>query len=489
MVSKNNAWKPQLDNECNLKGPYPEVVDLCSDAWLDVDSRWGPKIIISRDECVKKILVPSDRIGLSYIDIRQLSSLEEIVIDGGLMTLGECLQWVTIYDCRSLKKLTIKGDVVYLRVLKTSLEILDIGGCKKIDSLAVDKAQPLLGINAKGCIKLREVRGCSGEVALRNGILEQIADNQKSSKNDDRIYQDMTFSDIDRISDLINDGVKSLALLGKIAKEDCGHIFGCYGLRSLDKNFRPYEYRVLDPLWRTINRGSGETYSYGVRDGSCDRDVFDQGLVGCKSPEDCLRYMLHQIQVMADYSSEMKSMTDNDLLAYLRNQKNFVEASEVYGCPIRLSEFIDDKIKAELERLISESGLKFAGNEVRDFVCVTSESSQFKEDAAFLDGAKITLDASEAMEQLKEIWLWRFKGKTIHLAGKLGLGKRKKELASRIEIAGFKLVEEVREGLAFLAHEDPESTNKKVVRAKNLGVKIISEEELLRLLKSGSVHD
>jgi hypothetical protein len=28
MINVNSKWHPELDKKCNLKGPYPEVVDL-----------------------------------------------------------------------------------------------------------------------------------------------------------------------------------------------------------------------------------------------------------------------------------------------------------------------------------------------------------------------------------------------------------------------------------------------------------------------------
>lgn len=73
---------------------------------------------------------------------------------------------------------------------------------------------------------------------------------------------------------------------------------------------------------------------------------------------------------------------------------------------------------------------------------------------------------------------------TVCISGKLPSGKKKADYQSPLLAAGFELVDEVSQGLSYLVLADPASTSSKSVKARKLGVPVISEEELLELLSA-----
>ncbi|MEN9317259.1 MAG: hypothetical protein RIS35_3652 [Pseudomonadota bacterium] len=71
---------------------------------------------------------------------------------------------------------------------------------------------------------------------------------------------------------------------------------------------------------------------------------------------------------------------------------------------------------------------------------------------------------------------------TVCISGKLPSGRKKADYAEPLAAAGYTLVDDVAKGLAFLVLADPASTSAKAVKARKLGVKVISEAELEELI-------
>lgn len=259
----------------------------------------------------------------------------------------------------------------------------------------------------------------------------------------------------------------------------------------MEKKFIPYDFRILSPLETVYTGGTGETYGYVSLERSSTTDPsigFADEIAGNKSPEDCLRYMLHSIRMLASYLPQVADSKDDELLDFLQATSRSMKSDGYLGLPIKLSPTIDKESAIELERLILESGLRLADDNSKEYAYIIPASGDFNGDEHDeLRSASLVLDAAEAINQMQDIWCWKFKGKTICLAGKLSLGKKKKEFSALIEAAGFKRVEEIRKGLSFLAHEDPDSTAKKLIQAKKLGIGVISEQQLLTLLSSNDI--
>ena len=72
--------------------------------------------------------------------------------------------------------------------------------------------------------------------------------------------------------------------------------------------------------------------------------------------------------------------------------------------------------------------------------------------------------------------------KTVCISGKLPSGKKKADYAEPLHQAGYALVDDVSKGLDFLVLADPTSTSSKSQKAKKLGIQVIGEDELQRLI-------
>lgn len=72
---------------------------------------------------------------------------------------------------------------------------------------------------------------------------------------------------------------------------------------------------------------------------------------------------------------------------------------------------------------------------------------------------------------------------TVCISGKLPSGKKKGDYAEPLAARGYELIDTVTKDLTFLVVADPDSTSSKAEKAKKLGVKVISEDELRNLVE------
>ena len=73
-------------------------------------------------------------------------------------------------------------------------------------------------------------------------------------------------------------------------------------------------------------------------------------------------------------------------------------------------------------------------------------------------------------------------GKIFVITGKLTTFKNRDEAKAKIEAAGGKVVDSVSSKTNYLVNNDINSTSSKNVKAKNLGIPIITESQLLEML-------
>lgn len=73
---------------------------------------------------------------------------------------------------------------------------------------------------------------------------------------------------------------------------------------------------------------------------------------------------------------------------------------------------------------------------------------------------------------------------TVCISGKLPSGKKKADYQEPLRAAGYELIDEVGKDLSYLVLADAASTSSKAVKARKLGVRVISEDELADLLSS-----
>jgi len=71
---------------------------------------------------------------------------------------------------------------------------------------------------------------------------------------------------------------------------------------------------------------------------------------------------------------------------------------------------------------------------------------------------------------------------TVAITGKLPSGKKKNDYAGPLQQAGYELVDKVSKDLSYLVLADPSSNSAKAVKARKLGVKLISEDDLEKMV-------
>jgi DNA ligase (NAD+) len=74
------------------------------------------------------------------------------------------------------------------------------------------------------------------------------------------------------------------------------------------------------------------------------------------------------------------------------------------------------------------------------------------------------------------------KRQTVCISGKLPSGKKKSDYQVQLLAAGYELVDDVSKDLSYLVLADATSTSSKAVKARKIGVPVISEDELAGLL-------
>jgi DNA ligase (NAD+) len=73
--------------------------------------------------------------------------------------------------------------------------------------------------------------------------------------------------------------------------------------------------------------------------------------------------------------------------------------------------------------------------------------------------------------------------KTVCISGKLLSGRKKSDYDEPLNRVGFKLIDDVIKGLDYLVLADPDSSSSKALKARKLGVAVISEEQLVKMIE------
>ena len=72
--------------------------------------------------------------------------------------------------------------------------------------------------------------------------------------------------------------------------------------------------------------------------------------------------------------------------------------------------------------------------------------------------------------------------KTLCISGKLPSGKKKADYEAPLRAVGIELVDDVIHGLSYLVLADPSSDSSKAVKARKMGVEVISEDQLIKIV-------
>lgn len=398
---ENSDWTPLVANN-RLVGPLPEIIDFTKTPFPEVDYSSEPSLYISEDSIIRKIIIPCDAAIIHFLCIKDLPSLEEIHLVGET-AFFKTFQWIFIGGVPSLKKIALVGDVCSLEIKNApKLSTLDLGGCSSLDCLKISNVPLSLDINVLGCNKLRFIIGLGDEYTNTRNISAQIAKNQNSSQRDGRLYSGMTFTDIDLVNDIINEGVKALSRKGLFVDSDDDSIMGRYHLAAYDPNFKPYAYRILEPLESVYTGGTGETYSYVFVQRYASLDdltIEDVQGAGNSSPEDCLIYMLHWVRMgLCDDSS-----SDEQLLETLRDAAENTPILAIPDFPLRVSPSVDHSQKQLLTELAMKVGITVDDKGIGDYIYVYPDSGIPRQEMEILWGSSVHANMNMAIRQLTQL--------------------------------------------------------------------------------------
>lgn len=403
-------WKPEFTSDRQLIGPYPEVIDFCVGRLPELDFSEDARLSITGDSTVRRIVLSGDAIGINYLVVADLPSLEELFLVGEATDGLESFQWVSISNVPLLKTIRLNGSVCSLEIKgATSLSDLDVAGCPGLDRVVVIGAPDSLKVNVIGCLKLRGFIGLQGEQGDSSGLENQIKRNQERSLLDGNLYKRMTFTDIDHVECIINEGVKAMNRAGLLSR-DAGSLLGKYNLMACDKKFKPYGYQILAPLEPVYTGGTGETYVYRFIEryvNGDDLEVSQEDGAGNESPEGCLEYMLHWTRMALDRLPSVANSTDQELLDILKEAINTTPYEIATALPIRVSENLQSLEIQLLVELAAEIGMKFATNDAKNFVYIYSLPGVPTVEEELKRRAELSLDLVTAFRQMKRARDWK----------------------------------------------------------------------------------
>ena len=358
---KDPKWKPRLDEEQRLLGPYPRCLDFRQyefKSWKvfmhdgkvfkaaeEAGRPVQPNLSVSNDATLEVLYLTSDETGLDYAVIEDLPNLRELHVCPRHISSRwpRDLLWLICRNLPKLERITVHSDLVWLDIFEMeSLRVVDVSRSRRLDHLMIKGCPKLARVNVRNCVKLREIAGLSADEAERLAIATQIQRMQQRSKRDGRLYRNMTYTDIDRVLGAINEGVKAAYRAGAYAIEwDAeGH---CYG-KEHDPTFTPYSYGILRPLEYVYTGGTGDRYAYETLVHAYDwekREPWYSLSIGCSSPESCLDYMLDRESNMDLRIPDVRKPSNRAILAFLGRMAEEVPADAVAVRSIYLDSSVD----------------------------------------------------------------------------------------------------------------------------------------------------
>ena len=319
-----------------LIGEYPKLLDLRKynyalpntvindkDEFKLAENESRPpqaSIYISGKSSVEVIYFPSDNIGEEYAVIENLPNLKELHIcrtENGLLRHDE-LKWLICKNLPNLKTITAEGGIFWLQLEDLpSLESIDVSKCINLDYFSIQNAPALKKVKISNCKKLRKIVHLPYEIQSELGITKQIQKVQKNSKLNGKLYKNMTFTDIDNVLAIINNGAKVATRKGlfPVNVYPKGNKGFCDG-RENDPEFVSFGFDLLRPL-ESVIRGHGiDTYAYVAinLENGCSNGQLDQ--------EDCLEDALGWVDHAELIVPEVSNPSEQQILDYLNQLLN-----------------------------------------------------------------------------------------------------------------------------------------------------------------------
>jgi DNA ligase (NAD+) len=201
-------------------------------------------------------------------------------------------------------------------------------------------------------------------------------------------------------------------------------------------------------------------------------------------------YLLHQYKEDL-YKLERfgKKKVDN-LLDAIENSKTRPLENFIYGLSIpQVGRTASKKIAEEfgnMDNILKKDYTGFDGLDIMDLVGESCGSSFNKtmshnnviKEIKFLQQLGLTMTQPQAIKSSNIL-----EGKTFVVTGEVNHFKNRKELEVKVVSLGGKIGSGVSKATSYLINNDTQSNSSKNVKAKELGVPIISEEEFLEMIK------
>jgi len=332
----------KLRKNAVLQGPYPKEMDLRgreikAEIFLhmpeifikaEADGRPPqPNICIANDETLEVLHFPSDANGVEYAVIENLPNLREIHVGVGGFQSAE-LRWLILQNLPGLEVVTIAGGLNWLSIQATpKLKTVNVRKASDLDYFTLQGAPALETVDISGCVKLRDVGGLADAAKTKLNIGLQISKIQTKSnltKAEFR-HKGLTFTEVDSVLQVINQGFKLATLAGSV------HAESCYG-QEKNRAFNRFSYRLLRPLEHVYTGGTGETYAYAAE----AHDYFDKfgiGIsdsIGCKCIEECLQNAMDTICDLGINLPTVKKITSAKVFDYFQDLIAQNQASQVH---------------------------------------------------------------------------------------------------------------------------------------------------------------
>jgi predicted DNA-binding WGR domain protein len=328
--SKIKAKKSiKLNEQGFLKGSYSKEMDLrghqfdskiylhLPEVFKKAAVRGRPpqaNLYIANNEELEVLHLPSDAIGVEYVVIENLKNLREIHVGFGLLKFRE-LKWLILQNLPNLEFISIEGGLLWMDIHNApNLKSIDLKKSKLLDHLFVSNAPNLIKMEIEGCVKLRNIGGISESDESRLFVKEQIASNQLGSKFNAALYPDMTYSDIDHVMTILNQGVKLATIAGNLESNFC------YG-QELNAGFNSFSFRLLRPLEHVYTGGTGEIYPYEsiANDFHKNLGFGVSSSIGCSNQEECIKYALNTIINLGIEIPKIKKLDTTITLKFLQS--------------------------------------------------------------------------------------------------------------------------------------------------------------------------
>jgi hypothetical protein len=360
-----------------LETPYPTVIDFRAGHNFKKLNFDESALHLTNDANLEFLRLPNNLIGLNHLNLENLASLTGIelvnenqsypVRDKLLEILGSgfYLRWITCKNLPNLKTIKLTGSVVSLEIDgANALEEIDVSKCFGLERLSVQGVPQLRNVNVRGCVKLQGVSGLPEDSSVLSEVGRQITDMQNRSLLNGYIYKNMTYSDVNNVIEIINEGLKALSRSRKDPfpsyLEKRGSLFGRLGEGAYQKDFYEFSFRLMPPNMMIYS--AGDRVIYECREGMIHSDnVFggDPYMLGANSHEECLRRILAVVgAILEDHGS----FTERRLLNYL--SKAIKQSS--YDSPPKVSVYfakdISNENRRKYENALQEIGIKIVNS-------------------------------------------------------------------------------------------------------------------------------